>query len=280
MLLQTPWELDDGRQRHLRRDPLPGRSGARHDLGRVDHPLPGARPAVCLSATVTNADEIAAWISRTHRPIRLITHTERAVPLSLYYFIDAKLHQVVDHTGKIVRDFPHTGGEARRQNGRGAGQPPTLRVRRPGYGRTATARDHRRARRERAAPGHLFPLQPQRLPAVRRAARGDAPAPRHDRSQLEQIEVVDRELSERPPAGRPRAGSGPKLITDLARKGIGFHHAGLLPVLKQLVEVLFGRGLMEVVFATDTLALGRQHAGPHGRDRPDEQMGRPPPPRR
>ena len=45
-------------------------------------------------------------------------------------------------------------------------------------------------------------------------------------------------------------------ITQLARKGIGFHHAGLLPILKQLVEILFARGLMEVVFATDTLALG------------------------
>ncbi len=31
---------------------------------------------------------------------------------------------------------------------------------------------------------------------------------------------------------------------------------GLLPILKQLVEVLFGLGLMQVVFATDTLALG------------------------
>ncbi|MGE3799320.1 MAG: helicase-related protein, partial [Thermomicrobiales bacterium] len=47
-----------------------------------------------------------------------------------------------------------------------------------------------------------------------------------------------------------------QLIAALARKGIGFHHAGLLPVLKQLVELLFSRGLMQVVFATDTLALG------------------------
>jgi ATP-dependent RNA helicase HelY len=47
-----------------------------------------------------------------------------------------------------------------------------------------------------------------------------------------------------------------KIITRLARRGIGFHHAGLLPILKQLVEVLFGLGLMQVVFATDTLALG------------------------
>ncbi len=45
-------------------------------------------------------------------------------------------------------------------------------------------------------------------------------------------------------------------IVSLARQGIGFHHAGLLPLLKQLVEVLFSQGLMQVVFATDTLALG------------------------
>ena len=42
----------------------------------------------------------------------------------------------------------------------------------------------------------------------------------------------------------------------LARRGLGFHHAGLLPILKQLVEQLFVRGLLSVVFATDTLALG------------------------
>jgi len=47
-----------------------------------------------------------------------------------------------------------------------------------------------------------------------------------------------------------------QVMCRLARKGIGFHHAGLLPVLKQLVEVLFSRGLMHIVFATDTLALG------------------------
>ena len=40
------------------------------------------------------------------------------------------------------------------------------------------------------------------------------------------------------------------------RSGVGFHHAGLLPVLKMLVEELFNRGLLQVVFATDTLALG------------------------
>ena len=47
-----------------------------------------------------------------------------------------------------------------------------------------------------------------------------------------------------------------KSVVYLARRGFGFHHAGLLPILKQLVEELFSRALMRVVFATDTLALG------------------------
>ena len=34
------------------------------------------------------------------------------------------------------------------------------------------------------------------------------------------------------------------------------HHAGMLPLLKSVVERLFARGLLKVVFATETLALG------------------------
>ncbi|HVB61927.1 MAG TPA: helicase-related protein, partial [Ktedonobacteraceae bacterium] len=45
-------------------------------------------------------------------------------------------------------------------------------------------------------------------------------------------------------------------LTELLPRGIAFHHAGLLPGLKVLVETLFARGLLRAVFATDTLALG------------------------
>src|SRR5437660_1587874 len=40
------------------------------------------------------------------------------------------------------------------------------------------------------------------------------------------------------------------------RRGLAMHHAGLLPYLKELVEDLFQRGLIKVVFATETLSLG------------------------
>ena len=39
-------------------------------------------------------------------------------------------------------------------------------------------------------------------------------------------------------------------------KGIGFHHAGLLPIIKELVEELFGQGLIKVLYTTETFAVG------------------------
>ncbi|HAN14374.1 MAG TPA: DNA helicase, partial [Chloroflexi bacterium] len=45
-------------------------------------------------------------------------------------------------------------------------------------------------------------------------------------------------------------------LTRLLERGMAFHHAGVLPVLKQLVEGLFSEGLLGAVFATETLALG------------------------
>ncbi|WP_265521219.1 DEAD/DEAH box helicase [Oerskovia flava] len=39
-------------------------------------------------------------------------------------------------------------------------------------------------------------------------------------------------------------------------RGVAAHHAGMLPVFKETVEELFSRGLVKVVFATETLALG------------------------
>lgn len=42
----------------------------------------------------------------------------------------------------------------------------------------------------------------------------------------------------------------------LAEKGIAYHHSGLLPILKEIIEVLFSRGLIRLLFATETFAVG------------------------
>ena len=45
-------------------------------------------------------------------------------------------------------------------------------------------------------------------------------------------------------------------LSKLLLKGIAYHHSGLLPILKEIVEILFSRGLVKVLFATETFAVG------------------------
>lgn len=46
------------------------------------------------------------------------------------------------------------------------------------------------------------------------------------------------------------------VVSSQLKRGIGVHHAGLLPILKEAVEMLFCEGLIRVLFATDTFAMG------------------------
>ncbi|MFW5781943.1 MAG: hypothetical protein ACOCWO_01475 [Candidatus Muiribacteriaceae bacterium] len=46
------------------------------------------------------------------------------------------------------------------------------------------------------------------------------------------------------------------MLRRFAMNGVGVHNAGILPVLKEVVEVLFGEGLLKVIFVTETFAVG------------------------
>ena len=45
-------------------------------------------------------------------------------------------------------------------------------------------------------------------------------------------------------------------LCGLLDRGLGFHHAGMIPILKEMVEILFSDGYLKVVFATSTFAIG------------------------
>lgn len=45
-------------------------------------------------------------------------------------------------------------------------------------------------------------------------------------------------------------------ILPLLRRGIGIHHGGLLPILKEVIEIMFQEGLLKVLFATETFSIG------------------------
>jgi len=45
-------------------------------------------------------------------------------------------------------------------------------------------------------------------------------------------------------------------LYELVQRGIAFHHSGLVPMLKEIIELLFGKGFIKVLFATETFAVG------------------------
>jgi ATP-dependent RNA helicase DOB1 len=47
-----------------------------------------------------------------------------------------------------------------------------------------------------------------------------------------------------------------KSMREIIKKGIGIHHGGLLPLLKEVVELLFQEGLLKVLFSTETFSMG------------------------
>ena len=45
-------------------------------------------------------------------------------------------------------------------------------------------------------------------------------------------------------------------LYSLLKKGIAYHHSGVIPVLKEIVEILFEQGLVKILFCTETFAVG------------------------
>jgi antiviral helicase SKI2 len=52
------------------------------------------------------------------------------------------------------------------------------------------------------------------------------------------------------------------IVSEMVQRGIGVHHGGLLPLLKEMVEILFSRNLIKVLLATETFAMGVRFSSP------------------
>ncbi len=191
---------------------------------------------VALSATVANSDELTNWLTQVHGPTDLIYSDFRPVPLEF-------------HFGNTKGLFPLLNDDKTHAN------PRLLKKKAKGEKRGKNGRPE--------APNTVYLLnqlqQRDMLPAIyfifsRRGcdkAVGDVgDLWLVDPDEAYQLRVlIDEFLSRNPDAGR----SGH--IAPLYR-GIAAHHAGILPAWKVLVEELFQRGLIKVVFATETLAAG------------------------
>lgn len=198
---------------------------------------------VGLSATVKNIAEIADWISLVHRPVVPITHPHRSVPLQ---------YLVADLSGEI-----HAYDAVRNGTVRLLGQ-----EREGGYsdkGRWYTRRvvdptvmlDELETRGWLPAIYFIFSRAGCERAMETVLAEGK---PLLTGSQRHQVDEAIREAV----SDTPAVAESPlnQTVFQGLGMGVGLHHAGVLPSVKRLIELLFERGLCKVVFATETMSLG------------------------
>jgi len=223
--------------------------------------LPESVRVVALSATVSNAEEFGEWLTEVRGGTTVIVDEHRPVPLWQHVLADGHLYDLfVSPNGR--------GGDSPQVN------PDLLRLsrREEQARRMSPGRPVRGGRRPSRPRPPSRPLVIERLdaagllPAITfifsRAACDAAVRQCLDAglrlTTPEEAEIIT-EVAKRRTADLPQAdlsvlGYG-EWLTGLQR-GIAAHHAGLLPTFKEVVEELFEAGLVRVVYATETLALG------------------------
>jgi len=223
---------------------------------------------VCLSATVSNLQEVGAWIDSIRRQKIEIVHSDRRpVPLHFRLFSAASgpfeprdLARVRRAEGALAGRAGAAGRGGR--GGRGGGEGRGARAMRRG------PRGHQRSGEEppwlSPDPAPLFDLLQADglLPALvfafsrkdceRLAQRNAHRALLDEGEQARVLRLQDEliELFQLPPAAAQAE------VFAMARRGVGYHHAGMLPVNKEIVERLFTSGLLKLLFTTETFALG------------------------
>ncbi len=191
---------------------------------------------LCLSATIPNAQQFADWISsiKEHK-VDVVQYSKRAVPLKHFVF-DAELDltTLTDLRKKIDKRTPRVGRNMRRE-----------RLRKPLPEQVVAE-----LKRRDWLPCLYFVFS--RMDCERQAGF----LSKHfdfldgmNKAKVQQRfrEVIPKEQKTLESVRRAR---------ELCARGIGVHHAGLLPCVKEAVELLFADGLLKVLFTTETFAVG------------------------
>lgn len=209
--------------------------------------LPREVAIVALSATVSNAAEFGAWLEEVRGPTDVIVETKRPVPIQHRYMDRDGLHEMFTGdkpNANLLRRSARDDAERARRRGRGrfmsrgpdrievighlkdAGMLPAI------YFLFSRAGCDDAVRMCRAANVSLTtPEERAHIKDFLALRTAKIPEEDHDVLRLDEW-------------------------ADALSHGIGPHHAGLIPPCKEALEELFEAGLVRLVFATETLALG------------------------
>ena len=210
---------------------------------------------VCLSATVSNAHELAAWIEATAGECAAVVCSERPVPLEDRYLLyERHSRRLVDlptlHDGRPNPEIERLLEQARsRPGGNRRHRRGSVRPARP---RRSEIVEHLAAASRLPAIVFVFSRQGCDDAARMLVAEGAAFLDAAQQHQVRQIAAAHAAAIE--PDDLDALGYD-HWLEGLAA-GVAAHHAGLIPAFKEAIEECFSAGLLAVVFATETLAVG------------------------
>jgi superfamily II RNA helicase len=202
--------------------------------------LPEHMNVLALSATIPNIDQFADWIHSVHnRPLKIVKEEKRPVPLHFFYQCQG---EIVDNISKVKRLMSASGKFHYYR------------------GRRFPKKEHLKPNKPTVLINHLF--NNDRMPCIyfsfgrRRCeylAREIGAFDFLNAEEKIQIRAMFNELCEKFNLAGEK---GTAILAPLIERGIAYHHAGMLPTLKEVVERLFTSRLIKVIFTTETFALG------------------------
>uniref|UniRef100_A0A8B9FYU1 RNA helicase n=1 Tax=Amazona collaria TaxID=241587 RepID=A0A8B9FYU1_9PSIT len=216
--------------------------------------LPDNVHYVFLSATIPNARQFAEWICHLHKqPCHVIYTDYRPTPLQHYIFPAGGdgLHLVVDENGDFREDNFNTAMQVLRDAG------------------DLAKGDQKGRKGGTKGPSNVFKIvkmiternfQPVIIFSF---SKKDCEAYALQMTKLdfntdEEKKMVEEVFNNAIDCLSDEDKKLPQVehVLPLLKRGIGIHHGGLLPILKETIEILFSEGLIKALFATETFAMG------------------------
>ena len=197
---------------------------------------------VMLSATISNPREFADWVQNVKGcKTNLVSTLYRPVPLRFYLFADEQLYPLITPEKKINTNNYNTVKKFYTKYYKDKYSPKALFNELSSY-----------LHIEMSLPAILFCFSRKNCEIYSKYITLTLNT-HEERSEIEHIfnKHVTKNMS-----ASDRNLPQTLLIKSNLMKGIGIHHSGLLPLLKEIIEILFSKGLIKILFATETFAVG------------------------
>src|SRR3954452_6047827 len=220
--------------------------------------LPDTVTLASLSATVSNAEEFGDWLQEVRGDTTVIVEEHRPVPLWQSVLVGRRLHDlfVDDAQHDVNPTLPRLASDEARFARIHTAQRPQRGGRRPRSRVDVPSRPEVVESLDRAglllAIVFIFSRAGCNAAVLQCLRSGIRLVDPEQRSRIRK--VVQERTAQLPQEDLRVLGFGE--FADALERGVATHHAGRLPVFKEIVEELFSEGVVEVVFATETLALG------------------------